>query len=97
MTRLPGVPDRDDIRPGMAHFPGTGPFGKTCGTCVHRGYWRKGKDKIDPKTHAIISHQVRTGGCKMFLILTHAHGPAISKNWEACRHYVERPSHDKRS
>ncbi len=35
MTRLEGVPDRDDVKPGMAHFAGTGPSGKTCGKCKH--------------------------------------------------------------
>jgi hypothetical protein len=30
MTRIPGVSDRDDIKPGMASFEGSGPIGKTC-------------------------------------------------------------------
>lgn len=33
MTRLEGVPDTDDAKPGMAYFAGTGPIGKTCGKC----------------------------------------------------------------
>ena len=51
MTRVPGYPDRDDIRPGMAHFEGTGPAGKTCESCAHRGYWRVScKSKFNTQT-----------------------------------------------
>lgn len=35
MTRLKGVPDTDDVKPGMAYFAGTGPIGKTCGKCEY--------------------------------------------------------------
>lgn len=90
LTKIPGVPDRSDVKPGMAHFAGTGPYGKTCGSCIHRGYWRKGKDRVDPKTHMIESKQVKTTGCKMFLVLTHKHGPPVFKDWPACKHYVEK-------
>lgn len=38
MTKIPGVPDNKTLVPGMAHFQGTGPFGKTCGACKH---WNK--------------------------------------------------------
>lgn len=41
MTRLPGVPDNRDLKPGMAFFADTGPFGKTCGDCKFRGYYRQ--------------------------------------------------------
>jgi hypothetical protein len=33
--RIEGVPDRDSIRPGMAFYAGTGPLGKTFGSCEH--------------------------------------------------------------
>jgi len=39
MTKLPGVPDRDDVVVGMAHYLGSGPIGKTCGDCAHRNLW----------------------------------------------------------
>lgn len=41
MVHIDGVPDRDDVRPGMAFFSGTGPEGKTCGDCKFRGYRRE--------------------------------------------------------
>jgi hypothetical protein len=91
MTRLPGVPDRDDVKPGMAHFAGSGPFGKTCETCAHRGYWRAGKGKFNKQTGLIEERRTRVQGCRMFLILSHRHGPPVKKEWAACKHYVERP------
>lgn len=38
LTRLPGIPDRDQAKIGMAYFAGTGPAGKTCGSCEHRRF-----------------------------------------------------------
>ena len=38
MVKIEGVPDHNDVRPGMAYFAGTGPKGKTCGDCKFRGY-----------------------------------------------------------
>jgi hypothetical protein len=37
MTKIEGEWDRDSIRPGMAYFAGSGPFGETCGNCSHLG------------------------------------------------------------
>jgi hypothetical protein len=42
MTKLDGVPDREDAKPGMAFFANTGPFGATCGDCSHRRF-KQGK------------------------------------------------------
>jgi hypothetical protein len=89
MTRLPGVSDRDDVRPGMAHFAGTGPVDTTCGGCEHRGYWRAAKGKFNKQSGLIEERRVRVQGCKMFLVLTHRHGPPVRKEWPACKHYVE--------
>jgi hypothetical protein len=92
MTKLPGVPDTDDLKAGMAFFPNTGPFGKTCETCAHRGYWRKGKDKFNVRTGMIEEKQVRSLGCRMFLKLSDKHGPRVDKNWRACKYYEEKQS-----
>lgn len=91
LTRLPGIPDSAEIKPGMAHFAGSGPAGKTCGQCVHRGYWKKGKDKIDKATHLIKETQVKTTACKEFLRLSLKHGPAVNVGWAACKFFKERP------
>lgn len=89
LTKLPGVPDRDSVKPGMAHYAGSGPYGKTCGSCKWRGYFRKGKDKVNPRTHMIESKRVKTMGCREFLRLTHRHGPAVFSEWPACKFYSE--------
>jgi hypothetical protein len=87
MTKLPGVPDSDDVKPGMAHFEGSGPDGATCEKCVHRGYFRESKSKFNARTGLIEQNPVRTLGCKMFLKLTHENGPAVGKDWKACKFF----------
>jgi len=89
MTQLPGVPDSEDAIPGMAYFAGTGPLGKTCGGCWHRGmfrtarrgFWNNQKQDFDaPKSY-------RYAGCAMFKALTGEYGPAISADNHACKYF----------
>ena len=70
MTKIPCAPDRDSVKPGMAHLEGSGPAGKTCEHCAHRGYFRTGKSKFNQHAGAIEQNPVRTMGCRMFLKLT---------------------------
>lgn len=80
MTQLEGVPDTDQALPGMAFFAGTGPYGKTCGQCVFRGYYKENK-KGDMK---------RTSGCEKFRRLAGgAHGDPVKKSYPACKYFVE--------
>jgi hypothetical protein len=92
MTRLPGVPDRDDVKPGMAHFAGSGPYGATCGTCLHRGYWRAGKEKFNKRTGLIEERRIRSQGCKIYMKLAMQYGPPVDKRWAACKYYEENPA-----
>lgn len=78
MTKLPGVKDSGDVRPGMAYFAGSGPPGVTCGSCLHKGY-----------PHADYARNKL--GCAMFYRLTGKHGPVINGSWSACKYYEERP------
>ena len=87
LTKIPGTPDRDSVQPGMAHLEGSGPAGKTCEHCTHRGYFRTGKAKFNSRTGMIEQNPVRTMGCRIFLKLTHRHGPAVNKDWRACRYF----------
>jgi len=88
MTSLPGVPDASEVKPGMAHFAGTGPPGATCGGCLHRGYWRDAaKTKFNPDTNLLEGKRQRSLGCKMFLKLAMQHGPAVNKSWPACKYF----------
>lgn len=77
LTRLPGVRDSSEVCPGMAYFADTGPAGKTCGDCAHRGYYRT---THDDKTF-------RTGGCRMFPRLAGRHGPPVKREWLACKYF----------
>lgn len=86
MTKLPGVPDTDDVRPGMASYLGSGPLGSVCGTCGFYSYYKAGKDKLN-KQGQYVSTPVKTLGCKMFAILTGRHGPAVNKDWAACKYW----------
>jgi hypothetical protein len=87
MTKLPGVPDTDDVKPGMAHYAGTGPYGATCGTCRFRGYWRPTRDKFNPKTNRIEEKRFRTQACKKVVELTHKHGLPVKADWAACKYW----------
>ena len=90
MTRLPGVPDTDDVKPGMAHFAGSGPWGATCGTCRFRGYWRPAKDKVNKRTMQLEEKRFRTMACKKFLELSMKNGPPVKAEWPACKYWEER-------
>jgi hypothetical protein len=92
LTKLPGVLDADDVKPGMAYFANTGPFGKTCATCAHRGYWRNGRAKFNPRTNLIEEKRVRSSGCAMFLKLSGRHGPRVDTKWNACKFYEHKQS-----
>jgi hypothetical protein len=72
-------------RPGMAHFAATGPFGQTCGTCVHLAYWQQ----VRNASGNIVKTKHRKG-CAKFHALTGQHGPPVRASTEACRHFERR-------
>ena len=74
MTKIRGVPDRANLKPGMAHYDGSGPPGKTCGDCQHRGY---------------MTEAGRRYGCAVFYKLTGKSGPAVGRYWRACKYFLE--------
>jgi hypothetical protein len=73
------------MRPGQAHWAGSGPPGRTCADCDHLGYWRKIQDAAG---NVVSTRQY--GGCGKFFVLTNRHGPIVSKSAEACRHFTPR-------
>jgi hypothetical protein len=74
MTRIAGVPDKSEIRAGMAHWEGSGPAGATCGQCTHFE-----KFKIRPRA---------AFRCRQFRKLTGRNGPEIFAHYRACRHFA---------
>lgn len=89
LTKAPGEFSADDIRPGMASFLGTGPSGKTCGDCGHRGYYRQTQtSKRDyPDDNGL--RTIKVGTCAKYHELTSKHGPVVRKAWQACKYFVK--------
>ena len=69
--------------PGMAYWADTGPAGRVCGECVHKGYWRTLVNKAGLSTG-----RRRSQGCAKYLALTGEHGPGISPSLRACRYFA---------
>jgi hypothetical protein len=91
-TKIDGVHDSDELRPGMAFFLGSGPAGQTCGSCRHRGYSYE-KPTKNRKTGKTELKGVRTFGCAMYHKLSAGkHGDPVDRRWAACK-YWEGKSH----
>jgi len=91
MTRLEGVPDTDDAIPGMAFFAGTGPFGKTCGDCKHRGMVRESRTgKWNEKLQQIVFRSYRTTQCVMYKKLSGHSGASVKKQYPACKYFEQK-------
>lgn len=90
LTRIEGVPAKEDLRAGirgMAHFPGTGPFGTFCGNCKHYGYFRESRH----------GKSYRTTACWMFKKLTGKYGPRIKRDNNSCKYFDEKVKISKSS
>lgn len=91
MTRLEGVPSKDEAIPGMAYFAGTGPFGKTCGDCRHRGYQvQSKKERWNDDLQQFISKSYRTTKCAMFRRLAGENGPAVKADCKSCKYFEQK-------
>ena len=67
--------------PGMAHFAGTGPRGKTCGYCIYWGYSREtGRFKSMKAVEA----------CRKYFDITGKHGPPIKAALLSCKYFEGR-------
>ena len=69
--------------PGMAHFAGTGPRGKTCGHCVFWGYKRE---------TGRFNSMKPVKACQQYVNLTGKHGPAIKAALLSCKYFEEIPT-----
>lgn len=82
LTQASGDYGPKDVRPGMASFVGSGPPGKTCGDCAHRGYHRVVVAQNNQSTRT-----VKTNSCAEFRRLTGKHGPVVKDDWPACKYF----------
>jgi len=91
MTKIEGVADTDDALPGMAFFAGTGPYGKTCGSCKHRGLTREShKATYSERTLQFVHKTYRTTQCAMFKRLSGQHGTPVKADYPACKYYEDK-------
>jgi len=74
--------------PGMAHFAGTGPRGKTCGNCIFWGYSTTRK-RVNKSTGEVREVTTRREGCKNYYIITNKHGPKISPKLLSCKYFKD--------
>jgi len=86
LTKIEGVPDRAQCRPGMAFFSDTGPFCTTCGECKHRGYWRQ-TERENKKTGEWETKPRRHMGCAQYHKLSGRHGPPVEPQWPSCKFF----------
>jgi hypothetical protein len=92
MTKLPGVADTDDAKPGMAFFAGTGPFGKTCGDCKYRGLSRQSQKVIwSERLQEYVHKTYRTTQCAVFKRLNGGRtGTAVKADYAACKYFEQK-------
>lgn len=92
MVKIEGVPGSEQAVPGMAYFAGTGPFARTCGECIHRGYSRQSTTgRWDEATQQMMHRSYRVQGCAEFKRLAGHHGPAVDSDNEACKYFKAKP------
>lgn len=88
MTKIEGVPTRDQAIPGMAFFAGTGPEGKTCGGCKHRGLTRTSrKSRWVEHLQQFVHKTYRTKQCAKFKKLAGVYGSAVKEDYPACKYF----------
>ena len=77
LTKIEGVPHKEEIIRGMAYFSGTGPSESNCRECEFYGYMRVSKkEKL-----------YRVAACLMFKKLTGKYGPRFDKMSAACKYF----------
>lgn len=92
MTVIEGVPDSTSARPGMAFFCGTGPAGKTCGDCIHRGYKREGrKGTWSEKLQQEVYRNYQVQKCAVFKKMAGKHGQDVDADNPSCKYFQQKP------
>lgn len=92
MVKEAGVPDREDMRLGMAFFANTGPAGKTCGDCKclgymresTRGHWSDARQQVEYKSY-------RVKKCSLFKKMAGHHGSVVDLKNPACKYFDQKP------
>lgn len=72
MTKLDGVPSKDQVKPGMAHFSGSGPINSICGQCSFFVQFKSEQER---------------GRCQKYQKLTGSEGNLIRRGYAACKYF----------
>lgn len=92
MTKIDGYPSSDQAIPGMAFFAGTGPEGKTCGDCKHRGYYRQSQRPTwNEARQEEVYRSYRVTSCAVFKKMAGHHGTPVEKDCKACKYFEQKP------
>lgn len=75
MTQIEGVPSREAVKPGMAHFSGSGPSGTTCGECAFM----------------VPNPRGRLFRCAKYSQLTGNQGNCIKREFFSCKYFERKP------
>lgn len=93
MTKIEGVPDSNDVVPGMAFFAGTGPADKTCGDCAHRGYYRESQTATwSERQGRDVFRTYKVTACAMFKAKSGRNGPPVPAACKSCKYFEQRPN-----
>jgi hypothetical protein len=84
--------EQAQTEPGMAHFAGTGPKGKTCGHCIFWGYKKVSGTKFNEETGETYETLRAYEGCKKYHQIANRHGPAIPAASLSCKYFEDKPS-----
>jgi hypothetical protein len=88
MVKVPGVPESETAIAGMAYFSGTGPEGKTCGDCLHRGYRRESQNGTWNELKKEMTYtSYRVQKCARFKSMTGHHGTDIAADNKCCKYF----------
>lgn len=74
--------------PGMAHFAGTGPSGRTCRECV---FWNHQPHAYRSK-NGKHSGLIKPAACRKFQQLMHVDGNQIPDDARSCKYFDENPT-----
>lgn len=85
-TKIPGVPDRHSVVPGMAHFAGSGPLWKYCSDCALWGYYRQ-RQRWSEKLKQDVTKATKHPGCAKYKELMGTDGPAILGGNRSCKYF----------
>lgn len=85
LTASPADPMARASFPGMAHFAGTGPAGKTCRECI---FWKHAPHDYRSKNGGY-GGKIKPAECAKYRQLSGDKGRAVPDNARSCRHYEE--------